>query len=92
VVDATRAAPVVSESSARPGSTWLLLAFTPLILLVTYDVAFIAHEYGHSFTAWILGIKPNPLPIQWGEPNIGNILFLDELDEHVDYAAAMASG
>lgn len=92
MVDAARAAAVASEPSQRSGSTWLLLAFTPLILLVTYDVAFIAHEYGHSFTAWILGIKPNPLPIQWGEPNIGNILFLDELDEHVDYTAAMASG
>ena len=28
---------------------WLLLAATPLVLLVTYYVAFMTHEYGHSF-------------------------------------------
>jgi hypothetical protein len=50
------------------------------------------HEYGHSFAAWILGIKSSPWPIHWGSNSIGNILFLDEVDEHVDYDTAMASG
>ncbi len=67
----TRRAP--AETSSR--STWLLLAATPLVLLVTYYVAFMTHEYGHSFAAWILGIKPSPWPIHWGSNSFVNILF-----------------
>jgi hypothetical protein len=62
------------------------------VLLATYYVAFMTHEYGHSFAARILGITPRPWPIHWGSNSIANILFLDELDEHVDYDDAMASG
>jgi hypothetical protein len=78
--------------SSNSRSVWLLLASTPLVLLVTYDVAFVAHEYGHSFMAWILGIKSSPWPIIWGDTSIANILFLSDLDENVDYDTAMTSG
>ena len=71
---------------------WLLLAATPIVLLITYYVSFMTHEYGHSFAAWMLGIKSSPWPITWGSNTIGNFLFLSEVDEHVDYDAAMASG
>lgn len=81
-----------ADESASSRSMWLLLAATPLVLLVTYYVSFMTHEYGHSFAAWILGIKSSPWPIHWGSNSIGNILFLDEVDEHVDYDTAMASG
>jgi hypothetical protein len=81
-----------ADLPAPSRSAWLLLASTPLVLLVTYAVAFVAHEYGHSFAAWILGIKSSPWPIHWGGNSIGNILFLDEVDELVDYDTAMASG
>ena len=78
--------------STRSRSMWLLLAATPMVLLVTYYVSFMTHEYGHSFAAWMLGIKSSPWPITWGSNTIGNFLFLSEVDEHVDYDAAMASG
>jgi len=78
----TRRAPRADESSSSR-SIWLLAA-TPLVLLVTYYVSFMTHEYGHSFTAWILGINSSPWPIHGGSNSIGNILFLDEVDEHVD--------
>ncbi|MBY0290094.1 MAG: hypothetical protein K2X52_23570 [Mycobacteriaceae bacterium] len=80
------------EPPSTRRSTWLLLSATPLILLVTYYVSFMTHEYGHSFAAWILGIKSSPWPITWGSNSIGNFLFLSEVDEHVDYRTAMASG
>jgi hypothetical protein len=38
------------------------------------------------------GIKQSPWPITLGSNTIGNFLFLSEVDEHVDYDAAMASG
>lgn len=81
-----------ADKSSNSRSVWLLLASTPLVLIVTYDVAFVTHEYGHSFMAWILGIKSSPWPIIWGDTSIGNILFLSGLDENVDYDTAMASG
>jgi hypothetical protein len=70
-----------ADESSHSRSVWLLLASTPLVLLVTYDVAFVAHEYGHSFAAWILGIKSSPWPIIWGGNSIGNIVFLSDMDE-----------
>ena len=82
----------VIDGSSSSRSTWLLLAATPLVLLVTYYVSFMTHEYGHSFAAWMLGIKSSPWPITWGSNTIGNFLFLSEVDENVDYDAAMASG
>jgi hypothetical protein len=81
-----------ADESSHSRSVWLLLASTPLVLLVTYDVAFVAHEYGHSFAAWILGIKSSPWPIIWGGNSIGNIVFLSNMDENVDYDTAMAAG
>ncbi len=83
---------MLEDTSIRRTTSWLLLAATPLILLVTYYVSFMTHEYGHSFAAWILGIKSSPWPITWGSNTIGNFLFLSEVDEHVDYDAAIASG
>jgi hypothetical protein len=81
-----------ADESSSSRSVWRLLASTPLFLFVTYDVAFLAHEYGHSFAAWILGIKSSPWPISWGGNSIGNMLFLSDMDENVDYDTAMASG
>ena len=81
-----------TATERRQGSAWLLLASTPLVLFVTYYVSFLTHEYGHSFAAWILDIKSSPWPITWGSNSVTNILFLDEVDEHVDYDSAMASG
>jgi hypothetical protein len=95
----TRRAPAATDdhapsqdTDAPSRSAWLLLASTPLVVLVTYYLSFLPHEYGHSFAAWILGIKSSPWPIIWGDTSIGNILFLDKMDENVDYDAAMASG
>lgn len=52
----------------------------------------IQHEYAHSFTAWITGIKNNPIRIDWGGTGIHNILTLGNIDEDVDYDQALAAG
>jgi hypothetical protein len=81
-----------TDEPAPSWSTWLLLASTPLVVLLTYYLSFLPHEYGHSFAAWIMGIKSSPWPIIWGDTSFGNILILDKMNENVDYDTAMASG
>jgi hypothetical protein len=49
------------------------------------------HEYGHSFAAWIMGIKSGPWPIHWGDTSIGNVLILNKMNENVDYDARQPS-
>jgi hypothetical protein len=65
--------PVIDESSSSR-STWLLLGATPLVFLVTYYVSFMTHEYGHSFAAWMLGIKIEPLANYLGQQHHGQLL------------------
>ncbi|MFB2598980.1 hypothetical protein ACEXQE_14410 [Herbiconiux sp. P17] len=74
------------------GALWGLLASTPLLLLLTHYLAAIPHEFTHSFVAWMLGIKSDPLVITWGGDSIANILLLIDIDEHVDYKTALADG
>lgn len=79
----------------RPATTtlavWLLVA-TPVILLLTHYVAVIPHEFAHSITAWLLGIKPEPGNITWGGSSLTNVLLLWDINENIDYTAAFAAG
>ena len=49
------------------------------------------HEYAHSFTAWLLHFKANPLALDYGHLNLNNLLFQDDIDENVDYAPIFAA-
>ncbi len=64
---------------------WLIL-LTPLLFLITHAIAYLVHEYAHSFTAWAFGFKANPFDLHYGNPTWANILFLQEVSEKVDYA------
>jgi len=50
------------------------------------------HEYAHSFTAWLLHFKANPLALDYGHVNLDNLLFQEDIDENVDYAPIFAAG
>ena len=43
-------------------SNVILLWLTPIYIWIAQLTAYV-HEYGHSFTAWALGFKANPLDI-----------------------------
>lgn len=62
------------------------------MLWVLHAIAFFAHEYAHSFTAWILGWKANPLAINYGHLTVGNVLAQFDIDENVDYGPIFAAG
>ena len=65
---------------------------TTFLVLLTHAIAFLLHEYSHSFLAWILGFKANPLALNYGPPTLKNIIFLKDVEENVDYKQIVASG
>jgi hypothetical protein len=81
--------PARSLSTPHKG---LLLASTPLVLLLTHYVSVLPHEFSHSIMAWVLGIKENPWIIDWGGDSWLNILLLVHINENVDYKSALAAG
>jgi hypothetical protein len=60
--------------------------------LVAHDAAVIPHEFAHSFMAWALGHKSDPLVIRWGGTGLANLLLLLNIDEQVDYPTLFAHG
>jgi len=72
----------------RLGSTIVGL----IIVWLAHHAALLPHEYAHSFMAWALGYKSNPLVIHWGGRSIANLLLLIDINEQVDYAAMFARG
>jgi hypothetical protein len=73
----------------RTALIWLLAIFQ---LWLAHAVGFMVHEYAHSFTAWLLHFKANPLALNYGHLNLDNLLFQEDIDENVDYAPIFAAG
>jgi hypothetical protein len=63
-----------------------------LLLWLAHALGYLVHEYAHTFTAWALGYKTNPLALDYGHLNLLNLLFLREIDENVDYGSLFAAG
>jgi len=57
-----------------------------------HAVAFFAHEYAHSFAAWLLGWKANPLAINYAHPSLPVFLLQRGMSEKVDYDPIFAGG
>jgi len=69
--------------------------FWPLVLIqlwFAHAIGYLAHEYAHSFTAWIVHYKANPLALNYGHLSLKNILLQADIDENVDYDPIFASG
>lgn len=73
----------------RTALIWLLAIFQ---LWLAHAIGFMMHEYAHSFTAWLLHFKTNPLALDYGHVNLDNLLFQEDIDENVDYAPIFAAG
>lgn len=65
-------------------SNIILLWLTPIYIWLAQLTAYL-HEFGHSFTAWALGFKANPLNIIYGGWSWQNLIFLANIDENVNY-------
>jgi hypothetical protein len=69
---------------------FILITF--IFLELNHYIAVLAHEYGHSITAWILGFKHNPLIIHFGGTGWLNLLTLININEFVDYQTIFSLG
>jgi len=74
---------------SRTALFWLLAL---LQLWFAHAIGYMAHEYAHSFTAWLLHAKTNPLALDYGGWNVTNLLLQSDIDENVDYAPLFAVG
>lgn len=63
-----------------------------LIIVLAHHAALLPHEYAHSFMAWALGYKSNPLVIHWGVHSVTDVVLLLDINQRVDYAAMFARG
>lgn len=63
-----------------------------ICILLAHYAAVLPHEYAHSFMAFALGYKSDPLVIHFGGTSIGNLVLLININEQVDYAPMFARG
>lgn len=71
-------------------SIFILLVLTPIFFLIAHAVAYLFHEYCHSFMAWAIGYKANPFDLNYGEITFSNIFFQNQVNENVNYEAIAA--
>jgi len=69
---------------------WLLLV--PVLWWLTHTLAYLVHEYAHSFSAWAVGFKADPLGLDYGHLTPVNVAFLLNIDENVEYGRMFAAG
>lgn len=83
----------LSRPEWKPAQSWSALVLLSLAqIYITHAIAFFAHEYAHSTTAWLLGWKANPLALDYGHATVANLLAQIDIDENVDYTPIFASG
>lgn len=71
---------------------FILFLITPIFILLSHYLAVFPHEYTHSFMAWILGYKENPLALNYGGTSWNNLLLLANIDENVNYRMIYSLG
>jgi len=76
---------------ARRNTVTLLALLLPLWWLA-HALGYLVHEYAHSFTAWALGYKANPMALTYGRLTVPNVLLLFDIDENVNYGPIFADG
>jgi hypothetical protein len=76
-----------------PEWSWpVLMAHTLFQMWAAHACVFFAHEYAHSFTAWLLGWKSNPLALDPAHPTLVVFLLQMGINQNVDERPIFASG
>jgi hypothetical protein len=68
------------------------VALTIVQLWAAHAFVFFAHEYAHSFVAWLLGWKANPLALNYAHPTLTVFLIQLGIDQNVNEVPIFASG
>ncbi|HEY2022424.1 hypothetical protein [Paraburkholderia sp.] len=69
----------------KPNRLVAFVMLTPVFFILSLWVSAFPHEYAHSITAWLFGYKLKPFDIDYGSFDWKNVLFVDGIDEHVNY-------
>ncbi|WP_086644579.1 hypothetical protein [Acetobacter sp. DsW_063] len=72
-----------------------ILAFSLLttgIVIVAHAVAYMTHEFSHTFSAWALGYMQNPFALDYGTVTPANVVLLSNVDDNVQYDPIFSSG
>ncbi len=80
---------------APPTAEWTWVTFTSLLIFqlwTAHAVVFFAHEYAHSFLAWALGWKANPLALNYAHASLKVLLIQKGIDQNVNEVPIFASG
>jgi hypothetical protein len=73
--------------------TWpVLTIYIVFQMWAAHACVFFAHEYAHSFTAWLLGWKNNPLALHYPRPTLVVFLLQLGINQNVDEGPIFASG
>jgi hypothetical protein len=92
MVDDNVGTPTMKDARG-PEWTWpTLAAYTLFLMWAAHACVFFAHEYAHSFTAWLLGWKSNPLALHYPRPTPVVLLLQFGINQGVDEAPIFASG
>lgn len=70
----------------------MFLLATCIGVVIAHAVAYLTHEYAHSFTAWALGWMANPWALDYGPSTLYNFLFLGGVSDNVNYGPILTSG
>lgn len=81
-----------NATSGQTPKGWKFGALCIAQIWLAHTIAFLFHEYAHSFTAWLLGFKSNPWLLHFGELSLSNAAILLQVNENVDYASIHAQG
>lgn len=65
---------------------------TALLIVLAHAVAYLTHEFSHSFTAWALGYMADPLALDYGGATPANLVLLMNVGDNVDYAPILQGG
>ena len=72
---------------------WSVFAILVAVQLwAAHAGVFFAHEYAHSFTAWVLGWKANPLALNYAHPTLTVFLIQLGIYQNVNEAPIFLSG
>jgi hypothetical protein len=83
----------LTKPARGPEWTWpVLVAYTLFQMWAAHACVFFAHEYAHSFTAWLLGWKTNPLALDYARPTLVVLLLQMGINQNVDEGPIFASG
>jgi len=82
------------QAKRSPGkwSAWVFALIVASQLWAAHAVVFFAHEYSHSFVAWILGWKVNPLALNYAHLSPTVVLIQLGIDQNVDEVPIFNSG